>query len=263
MPISVRWATGRLEIETTAPDRAGSLSAGLVLLPATGAYAARLTVRGADLDELSGLPALAAHLAGPKLPVNLRGRLTADVDLSGRGADLTALRGRGAIPVWTDSRSRGTSPAVGWRRASSTPPPPASAWQTFALEIPGGTIQGRGSVGFTDGRLDVPLQADLKDWGAFARGFGLPLLGGKAALQGRLTGSREAPRFQGRLTWRNPLRLGGMGSVPGALIGGLVIGVVEAVTGFFFGESLGQLGIFIIFIVVLLVRPRGLFGASA
>lgn len=56
--------------------------------------------------------------------------------------------------------------------------------------------------------------------------------------------------------------LGGMGSVPGALIGGLLVGVVESVSGFFFGESLGQIGIFLIFIVVLLVRPRGLFGAS-
>ncbi len=54
-----------------------------------------------------------------------------------------------------------------------------------------------------------------------------------------------------------------MGSVPGALIGGLVIGVVESLGGFFFGESLGQAGIFLIFIAVLLVRPRGLFGASA
>jgi branched-chain amino acid transport system permease protein len=57
--------------------------------------------------------------------------------------------------------------------------------------------------------------------------------------------------------------LGGMGSVPGALIGGLVIGVVESLGGFFFGESLGEVGIFGIFIVVLLVRPRGLFGAAA
>jgi branched-chain amino acid transport system permease protein len=57
--------------------------------------------------------------------------------------------------------------------------------------------------------------------------------------------------------------LGGMGSVPGALIGGLAIGVVESLGGFFFGESLGQISIFLIFIAVLLVRPRGLFGAGA
>ncbi len=57
--------------------------------------------------------------------------------------------------------------------------------------------------------------------------------------------------------------LGGMGSVPGALIGGLVIGVVESLSSLFLGELLGQIGIFIIFIVVLLVRPSGLFGARA
>ena len=57
--------------------------------------------------------------------------------------------------------------------------------------------------------------------------------------------------------------LGGMGSVPGALIGGLVIGVVESLFSLFFGESLGQIGIFILFIIVLLVRPSGLFGARA
>ncbi len=49
--------------------------------------------------------------------------------------------------------------------------------------------------------------------------------------------------------------LGGMGSVVGALIGGLVIGVVESLSGLFLGESLGQIGIFLIFILVLLVRP--------
>ena len=57
--------------------------------------------------------------------------------------------------------------------------------------------------------------------------------------------------------------LGGMGSVPGALIGGLIVGVVESLSGLFLGESLGQIGIFIVFIAVLLVRPTGLFGAKA
>jgi branched-chain amino acid transport system permease protein len=57
--------------------------------------------------------------------------------------------------------------------------------------------------------------------------------------------------------------LGGMGSIPGALVGGLIIGVVESFSGLFFGESLGQIGIFLIFILVLLFRPTGLFGARA
>ena len=57
--------------------------------------------------------------------------------------------------------------------------------------------------------------------------------------------------------------LGGMGSVPGALTGGLFIGVTESLSGLMYGETLGQLGIFLIFILVLLVRPQGLFGAKA
>lgn len=57
--------------------------------------------------------------------------------------------------------------------------------------------------------------------------------------------------------------LGGMGSFGGALIGGLFIGVVESLGGLVFGDSLGQMGIFIIFVAVLLFRPQGLFGAKA
>ncbi len=57
--------------------------------------------------------------------------------------------------------------------------------------------------------------------------------------------------------------LGGMGSFIGALVGGLAIGVVESLGGLWLGESLGQIGIFAIFILVLLFRPQGLFGARA
>jgi branched-chain amino acid transport system permease protein len=57
--------------------------------------------------------------------------------------------------------------------------------------------------------------------------------------------------------------LGGMGSVAGALIGGLFVGVVESLSGYYLGESLGQIGIFVMFIVVLLFRPHGLFGERA
>ena len=57
--------------------------------------------------------------------------------------------------------------------------------------------------------------------------------------------------------------LGGMGSFAGALLGGLLIGVVESFGGLVLGESLGQVGIFVIFIAVLLLRPQGFFGAKA
>ena len=57
--------------------------------------------------------------------------------------------------------------------------------------------------------------------------------------------------------------LGGMGSVVGALVGGLFVGVVESLSGLYLGESLGQIGIFVMFILVLLFRPTGLFGERA
>jgi branched-chain amino acid transport system permease protein len=57
--------------------------------------------------------------------------------------------------------------------------------------------------------------------------------------------------------------LGGMGSVAGALIGGLFVGVVESLSGLSLGESLGQIGIFAMFILALLLRPSGLFGERA
>lgn len=57
--------------------------------------------------------------------------------------------------------------------------------------------------------------------------------------------------------------LGGMGSIVGAMLGGLIIGTVESMSGLFLGESLGQIGIFLIFILTLLARPTGLFGARA
>jgi branched-chain amino acid transport system permease protein len=57
--------------------------------------------------------------------------------------------------------------------------------------------------------------------------------------------------------------LGGMGSFSGALLGGLLIGVVESIGGLLLGDSLGQMGIYLIFIAVLLLRPQGLFGDRA
>jgi len=55
--------------------------------------------------------------------------------------------------------------------------------------------------------------------------------------------------------------LGGMGSVPGTLVAGLSVGVVESLSGLYLGESLGQIGIFAVFILALVLRPAGLFGA--
>jgi len=54
--------------------------------------------------------------------------------------------------------------------------------------------------------------------------------------------------------------LGGMGSCLGSVVGGLIVGLTESFGGLYLGESLGQIGISLIFILILLFRPSGLFG---
>lgn len=54
--------------------------------------------------------------------------------------------------------------------------------------------------------------------------------------------------------------LGGMGNMIGALLGGLIIGVVESFSGVYIAPSLKEAVYFMLFLLVLLVRPQGLFG---
>ena len=54
--------------------------------------------------------------------------------------------------------------------------------------------------------------------------------------------------------------LGGFGSMGGALVAGLLIGEVEALTALVLEPSLKQVGMFVIYLAVVLFRPRGLFG---
>lgn len=56
--------------------------------------------------------------------------------------------------------------------------------------------------------------------------------------------------------------LGGMGSLIGALVGGLIIGVAESLGTVFLPSSMKQIVSFTIMIVILLFRPQGLFGGK-
>lgn len=57
--------------------------------------------------------------------------------------------------------------------------------------------------------------------------------------------------------------LGGLGSVSGAFVGGLVVGVIETFVGYYFGTQWMQASVFILFVIVLAVWPRGLFGKKS
>ena len=56
--------------------------------------------------------------------------------------------------------------------------------------------------------------------------------------------------------------LGGFGSLPGAIVGGLIIGIVEALAGFYLPEGFKDTAAYIVLLAVLVVRPQGLFGQS-
>jgi len=52
--------------------------------------------------------------------------------------------------------------------------------------------------------------------------------------------------------------LGGKGNIPGALVGGLIIGIIEKLGGLLLSESTSQIIIFILFIAILLFKPDGI-----
>ncbi|EME19951.1 branched-chain amino acid ABC transporter permease [Rhodococcus triatomae] len=56
------------------------------------------------------------------------------------------------------------------------------------------------------------------------------------------------------------LAIGGFGSLPGALIGGMTVGVVESFAALELGSQYSNIAVFVVLIVILMVRPAGLFG---
>jgi branched-chain amino acid transport system permease protein len=56
--------------------------------------------------------------------------------------------------------------------------------------------------------------------------------------------------------------LGGFGSIPGAIVGGMLLGVIENLSGYFFNAGIKQVSTYILLILVLVVRPSGFFGAA-
>lgn len=54
--------------------------------------------------------------------------------------------------------------------------------------------------------------------------------------------------------------VGGFGSLPGAIVGGLVIGIVEALSGFYLPEGFKDIAAYVVVLLMLMVKPNGLFG---
>ena len=209
-PFSFRWGEGRVEVEGRAGSAEGEALQGLLsLTPATGAYRVRAHLSHANLATLSGLPlGLGWSQADLPLPAGVRGRLAADVDLSGRGTDPTALRGRAVLSV--DGLALNGERPTGHLEARIAATASRVDVETFSLRTTGGEIQGHGVLDLSTGKLELPLRATSRDVGPFAKGLGVGVLDGQAELLGHVTGTREEPRLEGQLTWRGA-RIAGQG----------------------------------------------------
>ncbi|MFZ2420307.1 MAG: branched-chain amino acid ABC transporter permease [Anaerolineae bacterium] len=54
--------------------------------------------------------------------------------------------------------------------------------------------------------------------------------------------------------------LGGLDSIPGAIVGGVIIGLLESFAGGYLTSGLGEVAPFVVLVLILMVRPYGLFG---
>lgn len=54
--------------------------------------------------------------------------------------------------------------------------------------------------------------------------------------------------------------MGGFGSIPGSLLAALLVGLVEALAGFYIAPVFKYVAVFAVYLVVIMVRPKGLFG---
>jgi branched-chain amino acid transport system permease protein len=87
---------------------------------------------------------------------------------------------------------------------------------------------------------------------------------GLAAVGGALGGSIfNLDPYMGGLGFMKGITLiviGGLGSIPGAVVGGLVLGIAESLLSFSFGTEMGIILPLILVIAFLIFRPKGLFG---
>lgn len=192
------------------------------------------------------------------------------------GGTLIATIGAGTVIAGVVSRTWGTDPLVVPTSLSSEP-----------LHLLGGTIQLNDlllivlvlAVGFglhwwsRSSRYGLASLASAENRrAAMLRGINIRALGVAAfALTGLIAGAAGVligPRTYAVSTLGDQLALfgfvaialGGAGSQLGGLLGGFVIGLIDAFAGRYLGSGYPQIAIFVVLLLILLVRPQGLFG---
>ena len=106
------------------------------------------------------------------------------------------------------------------------------------------------------------MGVNVRTMGVVAFGLGSALAGAAGALVAPIY--YIYPQVGGAFTLKAfvVVVLGGMGSIIGATLGGVLIGVAESVSGTYIGSGWKDVCVYVIFLLVLLLKPSGLLGKS-
>lgn len=104
------------------------------------------------------------------------------------------------------------------------------------------------------------IGADVRRLYAVAFGIGAACVGAAGALVSPLLPFQPSAGLSASVSAFNIVIIGGMGSLLGALLGGVIVSVAESLGAVFLAPSLKELVSFSLLILILIVRPAGLFG---
>ncbi|HJV56845.1 MAG TPA: branched-chain amino acid ABC transporter permease, partial [Methylomirabilota bacterium] len=107
------------------------------------------------------------------------------------------------------------------------------------------------------------IGADVRRVYAVAFGIGAACVGAAGALVSPIVPFQPAGGLGLSVASFNIVIIGGMGSLPGAFLGGLLVSVAESLGAVFLSPSMKELVSFSLLILILLFRPAGLFGRAA
>jgi branched-chain amino acid transport system permease protein len=123
------------------------------------------------------------------------------------------------------------------------------------------TEPGRALRALSEDRVAAQLMGiDVQRMNAFAFGLGIACAGAAGALL--MLTYQAYPRVgtEFALTAFVVVALGGFGSVQGALVGAVLVGLVEVLGGFYISPALKMIPVYVLYLLVVLVRPQGLLG---
>jgi branched-chain amino acid transport system permease protein len=123
------------------------------------------------------------------------------------------------------------------------------------------TEPGRALRALSEDRVAAQLMGiDVQRMNAIAFGLGIACVGAAGALLMLTYQAYSRIGTEFALTAFVIVALGGFGSVQGALVGAVLVGLVEVLGGFYISPALKMIPVYLLYLLVVLVRPQGLLG---